>query len=78
MRAFSPTVFPDIDILLEKNNQYIPADACRVQLQEEKTRNVLPLICFVLIPVWSVSNNLSGPRNYNIGSFQNLLPTDWF
>jgi len=41
-----------------------------------RNRNVFPLMCFVLIPVWLVSKNFSGPRNYTIGRFQNLLPTD--
>lgn len=38
--------------------------------------NTFPLVCFVLILVWSVSDNLHDPRNYNIGRLKNLLPVN--
>lgn len=43
-----------------------------------RTGNIFPLVCFVLIPAWSVSDNLHDLRNYSMGRLKNLLPVDWF
>lgn len=80
---FQAEVFPDSF----PRYRYIVKNITQIFLQKHlefnsqknvRRENIFPLVCFVLVPVWSVSDNLHDPRNYSMGRLKNLLPVDWF